>query len=148
MLPPAQRRSLSLGSWWIHQDSDPWSCQSWSCPGTTICSLNTPCQWSKWVRHHFLHVHLSMLCYDDHTILANKPRSALTTAAVTVGLIVLDVAIFPNGCKLDFGNGANKSISFHFSLFSAKQTKAALPLFSAVCKSSLMLSVLSLMMQC
>ena len=27
-------RSLSLGSCWIHQDTDPWSGQSWSCPGT------------------------------------------------------------------------------------------------------------------
>ena len=39
MLTPAPRRSLSLGSWWIHQDTDPWSGQqgwgqSWSCPGT------------------------------------------------------------------------------------------------------------------
>ena len=66
----------------------------------------------------------------------------------TVCLIVLDFARFPNGCRLDFGNGANKSISFDFSPFSAKLTKAALPLFSAVSTSSLMLSVLSLPMQC
>ena len=89
-----------------------------------------------------------MLCYDEHTILANKPPSAMATAAVTVGLIVLDFARFPNGCKVDSGNGANKSISFDFSLFSAKLTKAALPLFSAMSKSSLMMSVLSLPMQC
>ena len=93
----------------------------------SICSRNIPWQWSKWVRQHFLHIHLSMLCYDDHTILANKHPSALATAAVTVGLIVLDVGRFPNGCKVDPGNGANKSISFDFSLFSAKLTKAELP---------------------
>ena len=66
----------------------------------------------------------------------------------TVGLIVLDFARFPNGCRLDFCNGAKESISFDFSIFSAKLTKAALPLFSAVSTSSLMLSVLSLPMQC
>ena len=113
-----------------------------------ICSRNTPLQWSKWRRQHFLHVHLSMLCYDDHTILANKPRSALMTAVLSYIQLGLDFARFPNGCKLDFGNGANKSISFDFSLFSAKLTKAALPLFSAASTSSLMLSVLSLPMQC
>ena len=81
-----------------------------------------------------------MMCYDDHPI-EHKPRSSLTTTAVSVDSTVLDLTRYPNVCKLDFGNSAYKySISFDFSLFFITLTKAALP-FSAVRKSSVMLSV-------
>ena len=80
-------------------------------------------------------------CCAMTTILANKPRSALTTTSVAVDLTVLDLTRFPNVCKLDFGNGAYEPISFDFSLFSTKLTKAALPFVSAVSRSSVMLSV-------
>ena len=86
---------------------------------------------------------MSMLCCAVPTILANKPRSAWTTTAVAVDLTVLDLTRFPNVRKLDFGNGANKSISFDFSMFTTQLTKAALAFFYAVSKSFGMLSVAS-----
>ena len=202
---------LSLGSWWIHQDTDPWSGQSWSCPGTPTVSrdgrhssldywmslvylswnaiakpssihtadpgTSSTCwafpsrMWSSAAFAVFVGVpsavaiyhgsdpsgHVNTYCMFIYRCCAMTTMPSKQTnlgqpwwrqQLHTVGLIVLDFARFTNGCKLDFGNGANKSISFDFSLFSAKLTKAALPLFSAVSTSSLMLSVLSLPMQC
>ena len=56
MIPPAPRRSLSLGSWWIHQDTDPWSGQSWSCPGTPPISRAGR---HNWLDYWMSLVHLS-----------------------------------------------------------------------------------------
>ena len=84
------------------------------------------------------------------TILANKPRSALTTTAVAVGLTVLDLTRFPNVCKLYFGNGAYTSSRFHLTSVSSPQNwRRQHSPSSLQCVSRLLCCrLLSLPMQC
>ena len=69
-----------------------------------------------------------MLSYEEH-IPANKPRSALTTAAEATYLI--DLSRFQNFCKLYFRNGAQRLISVDYSLFSLNLSQSALLFLSA-----------------
>ena len=60
---------------------------------------------------------------------------------VALDVIEFDLTRLPNVSKLDFGNGANRSMSLDFSIVSTQLTKAALTFFSAVSRSYVMLSV-------